>query len=200
MAYDTERKDNESIEHWYRRLAKTADQRMVRLEAYRHEQGFKTADKWAYKKALNDIHKWSGPNATRFNVAPPKSQEKLLEKINDIRSFIESPSSSKQGIISIYQKKADTMNEKYGSNLTWDQLAKYYLTGQNEKWDNKFGSQTALIVIGEIKKRAGVVIKSIKDADQKDKRTEDEITPEMLNALVEEALKDNELDKDALFA
>ena len=195
MAYNTDQKPGESVEHWYRRLAKTADQRLVRLESYKYDKNFKTATKWAYNKAIKDIHKWSGSEADRFNVAPPESKEKLLSKINDIRSFLESPTSTKKGIIDVYKKRADTINERYGTNFTWQQLAKYYTSGEAEKWDSKFGSKTALKTIAVIQGNGKKLIDKIKAHDKKDVRVDDSV----INKTVEKALKDEDLDLNMLF-
>ena len=55
----------------YRTLAKSADQRLVRLESYSHDAGFENIKKWAYANAMHDIKAFSGPDAERFNTAPP---------------------------------------------------------------------------------------------------------------------------------
>lgn len=195
MAYNTEQKAGESLQSWYKRLAKTADQRLVRLESYEHDAMYKPATQWAYKKALKDIHKWSGSDANRFNVKPPEDPEKLLAKINDIRSFIESPTSTKKGITDVYKKRADTINKKYGTSFTWQQLAKYYQSGQAKIWDSKFGSKTALKTIGQLQKHKKQVIKDIEDADKRDIRVNDDV----LQKTVDRALADNDLDITALF-
>ncbi len=153
--------DREALEREYRRLAKRADQRLVRLEGYRYDKGFKTATKWAYAKAQKDIQKWGGTN--RFNTKPPTSISQLQAKIADIKEFLESPTSTKAGITSVYKKRADTMNKKYGTNFKWTDLAEYYTSGMAAKMDSKFGSKTALKIIGEAQKKPKEVIKAIKE-------------------------------------
>lgn len=162
--YNTERKPNESLIKWYRRLAKTADQRLVRLESYKYDKHFKNIEKWAYKKAIDSIHSWSGERATRFNTAPPKDDEKLLAKINEIRNFIEMKTSTKAGIIRTYDKMAKTTNEKYGTSFTWEDLATYYESETNKKWSELFGSDTALRIIGIIQKNKDLLSKEITEA------------------------------------
>ena len=192
-SYDVGQKPGETLEKYYRRLAKTADQRLVRLEKYEQQTYFKTATKWAYAKAVKDIKKWMPKDAKvteyRFNIKPPTKTEDLLAKINDIQTFLESPTSTKKGITEVYKKRADTVNKKFGTNFTWQQLAKYYDSGMAEVWDAKFGSDTALRTIGQLQKHKEQITAAIRKADLKDIRVDNK----MLTVTVKQALKDNNL-------
>ena len=197
--YNIDQKPGETLQQYYKRLAKTADQRLVRLESYEHDKYFKPATQWAYAKAQKDIQKWQnkGPEdkRLRFNTAPPKGEEQLLAKINDIKSFLQSPTSTKQGIINVYKKRADTLNRKYGTQFTWQSLAKYYESGQAEAWDAKFGSKTALKTIAQLQKQDKKVKEAIKKAEAKDIRVDSSV----LQKTVDMALADNNLNiKDLL--
>lgn len=130
----------------YRKLAKRADDRLRRLEVYQHEKNFKTATKYAYSKARKNIKKWGGYK--RFNTAPPDSVTSLQAKINDIKTFLNAPSSTKRGIISIYKKRAETINELYGADFTWQDMGNYFELGTNEKFEKHLSSKSALMVIG----------------------------------------------------
>lgn len=202
MSYDIEQKPGESLEKYYHRLAKTADQRMVRLESYEHDKYFKPATQWAYRKAQHDLQQWTGKGPEskklRFNTAIPKdmSDEKLISKINDIRAFLASPTSTKKGITDVYKKRADTINKKYGTKFTWQSLAKYYDSGQADLWDQKFGSKTALYTIAEIQKTGKKKIDAIKKAEDTHKTAD---TVSMTEAMVSKALKDNELNIEDLY-
>ena len=200
-SYNLDQKPDETMVQYYRRLAKTADQRMVRLEKASQEPYFKVATEWAYAKATRDILKWIPPGDNkstklRFNTKPPEGED-LIAKINDIKSFLSSPTSSKQGIINVYKKRADTVNKKYGTNFTWKQLAKYYDSGQAELWDAKFGSKTALMTIASLQKNKKKLVKAIKEADRKDIRI-DSKDSSMIKKTVEMALKDNKLNIEDL--
>ena len=200
-SYNLDQKPDETMVQYYRRLAKTADQRMVRLEKASEQPYFKVATEWAYAKATRDILKWIPPGDNkstklRFNTKPPEGED-LIAKINDIKSFLSSPTSSKQGIINVYKKRADTVNKKYGTNFTWKQLAKYYDSGQAELWDAKFGSKTALMTIASLQKNKKKLVKAIKEADRKDIRINAKDSS-MINKTVEMALKDNKLNIEDL--
>ena len=166
--YNVGQRPDETLEQYYRRLSKTADQRLVRLERYSEEAHFHGITKWAYSRAMKDIHHWNGETASRFNTAPPDTVEGLVSKINDIKHFLESVTSTKAGVKSVYIKRTNTINKRYGTSFTWEQLANYYERGTNEKWDAIFGSKTALKTIGRIQKRAKALKKDIEDVNTKD--------------------------------
>ena len=201
--YNLDQRPDESLEKYYRRLAKTADQRLVRLEKASQEEYFHVATQWAYAKAVRDIKKWQpkskevpADKKLRFNTKPPEGED-LIAKINDIRSFLASPTSTKAGIINVYKKRADTVNERYGTKFTWRQLAKYYESGQAKVWDDKFGSKTALRTIGKIQKDKKNIIKAIKEADRKDVRINSK-DKGVLARTVKMALADNNLNIEDL--
>lgn len=185
----------QELEAEYRRLAKRADQRLVRLEAYQHDRGFKTATKWAYARAIKDIQLYSGEEAKRFNTKPPKSTAQLEAKIADIKHFLDSTTSTKAGIIKVYKKRADTINEKFGTSFTWQDLAEYYLSGTADKLDSKYGSETALKSIAEIQSNEVEIVKAIKEKREVNLTIEDDIIADT----VDKMLKDNNLDLNMLF-
>lgn len=194
--YSLDQKPDETLVQYYRRLAKTADQRMVRLEKASEQKFFHVATEWAYAKATRDILKWIPPGDNistklRFNTKPPEGED-LIAKINDIKSFLSSPTSTKQGIINVYKKRADTVNKRYKTKFTWQQLAKYYESGQAELWDAKFGSKTALRTIGVMQRNKKKIKDAITKADKKDVRINAK-DKGMLQKTVNQALKENNL-------
>lgn len=163
MAYDTSQRVGETLDQWYNRLAKTADQRLVRLEKLSKQEGFKTADKWAYQSAMIDLEKWNVGRVSdnmRFNRNKPTTDVALKMKIADMRNFIDAPTSTKQGIVQSYKRRVDTFNRgnpnnfkgNYGTQFTWESLATYYNRGIATKLSKMYGSKTALRAIGKIQK------------------------------------------------
>ena len=198
-SYDVGQKPGETLEQYYRRLAKTADQRLVRLERYGEDEFYKTARQWAYARAVQDVKKWRQPGEAlhvfRFNTKPPKDPEDLLAKINDIKTFLTAPTSTKQGITDVYKRRADTINKKYGTKFKWQELAKFYTSGQAELWEAKFGSKTALKTIGVLQHNKDKILRGINTAGGKDIRTDNK----MLQKTVNKALADNDLNIKDLF-
>lgn len=153
----------------YRKLAKRADQRLLRLERYAQQPKYSNVTQFAYKKAMRDIRSWSGDNATRFNTKPPSHISKLQAKINDIKAFLGSASSSIRptqdnvvrndrgeivggGIDLTYQKRADTLNQRYGTNLTWENVGSIFESQLYRKLIKKYGAQASKSIVRDIGK------------------------------------------------
>lgn len=166
--YSIEQKPGESDYKYYRRLAKVADQRLVRIEELSKKPEFKKVKKYGYSVALYDIQKYN-KGGKRFNTKPPVNdqgqivEERLKEKIQDIKRFLELPTSTKVGIVEVYKKRADTINERYGTNFTWQELADFFNKAYNDKISKYVaGSKTALYAIGTIQKTEDKLIAGIK--------------------------------------
>ena len=183
--------DQKELEKIYRTLAKAADQRLVRLEAYQHDKGFKPATEWAYARAQRDIQAWSGAEANRFNTAPPASKVDLVAKINDIKHFLQSPTSTKQGIIDVYVKRANSLNEtmrakdKNWKDLSWKDLAQYFDSALHDKLDKQYGSKTMFKAINKIKRNEKQIAQDIKDK----KDVHEKVSPDMTDIVVQNILK-----------
>lgn len=152
----------------YRKLAKRADQRLVRLERYSKQEKYQHVTEYAYARAMRDIRSWSGKDATRFNTKPPKRLDSLMAKINDIKGFLQSASSTIKptadnairnergeivggGIDLTYQKRADTLNSRYGTNVSWENVGSIFESSLYRKLSNKYkSSKTAVRIIGKL--------------------------------------------------
>lgn len=170
----------EELQKLYVKLAKRADQRIVRLKALSHEQGFENVLQYAYKTAMHDL-KQSGITPDRkglmlFNKKELYEGKKdkngeleeinmhtLNRNINNVIRFLDSPTSTRQGIEKVYQKRAESFfgwtgkdmsseelnklkkedKQKYkeimGTRPTWQQLADYFSNGNAQKIDNAMG-------------------------------------------------------------
>lgn len=174
----------EEVEKVYRTLAKTADQRMVRLESYEHDPNFKNATKYAYARAIRDIQQWSGEQATRFNTAPPKTMSGLLAKIEDIKTFLASPTSTKKGMKDILVKRANTLNEKYKTNFNWNDVGTFFDSDLAKKLDENYASKTVIKIVASLQRNKKEILKEMKEANEKDVRVPDD----MVNELVKDVL------------
>lgn len=169
--YNYDIKPGETDLQYYRRLAKTADQRLVRLEALKHDKYFRGVEQYAYARAMRDIEKWGGKK--RFNTKPPVAKSLMNEKISDILRFLQSPTSTKSGVVEVYQKRADSLNQSFkkdGLNLNWQDMADMLKSGGFEKLKADRGSDTAFKSIGAVARSADQIKSVI--AEAKAKRTE----------------------------
>ena len=154
-SYDYSQRSGESIEAYYHRIAKVADQRLVRLEKLEGQQGYGNATQWAYKRAMSDIATWSGEGSSRFNTKAPTDTRSLKAKINDIKTFLGSESSTKSGITSVYQNRVQTINKKYGTNYQIDDMQQIFSSSLWKKLEAKnYSSDQILMAIGYIKDNA----------------------------------------------
>lgn len=198
--YVTEQLPGESMQHWYLRLAGAANKRLERLETLAKQDYYKPAMKWAYNRAAYDVRKWKQSGKVRFpegvKWAETRNMQQLMGAISDVRTFIESGTSTKEGIKNIYQKRADVFNSEvaqirpggkkvggFGTHFSWQTLAKYYETEWNKNWDRIFGSRTALRVIGVLQKNKNIISmhKKLSEIDVKDLRIEDSYLEEMVS-------------------
>lgn len=168
----------------YRKLAKRADQRLVRLEKLSGQKNFKQVKQWAYKNAVTDALQWGASvKKPRFNIAPPVdkngdiSPSMLKAKIRDIQNFLEKPSSTKAGIIQIYQKKADTLNKKYadyGLNLSWSDVGDLFESSLYKKLDKSLTSGTRIKAIATLKNNELEVLQDFEARKSSHIKTEDD--------------------------
>ena len=122
QSYDALRKE-------YMHLADIADRRMRRLEEYAgKEPAYANILKFAYDKAIWDIQAVRGEGAYRFAGGVPKTGNtlKMQSRINDVLKFLNSPTSTISGIKKVYGARAKTINEKYGMDLTWENMADFF--------------------------------------------------------------------------
>lgn len=163
--YDIEQREGESELQYYKRLARLSDQRMRRIEELSHDKYFKGVKKMAYARALSDLEIFGG--GKRFDTKPPEDRRLFKEKIMAMRYFLQSPTSTKRGIIETYDARAKTINEKYGTEFTWKDLADYFGRGKADKMmhgkNESYGSKTILYAIGRIANAADNVIQGIQD-------------------------------------
>lgn len=152
-AFDINKKVGETDRAYYVRLAKQADQRLVRLEKLSEEKGYEAVTSYAYATAMNDLKNFG---QTRFNakVPDPSTEEGAYlfrEKLAAVKEFLRAPSSTKSGIKSVYADKVNTINERYGTDFTWEDMADFFNTGYAQKLFNELkASKTVMKAIGVI--------------------------------------------------
>lgn len=172
----------------YRKLAKRADQRLVRLERYSKREGYENIKQYAYARAMRDIRAWSGENASRFNTKPPASTQGLMAKISDIEWFLHSESSTLKptyrngqiespGLLSVYEKRAASLNAHYGSagiNVNWENIGQLFESTLYRKLSKKYSSDTAVRIIGSMQMNEKDVKKAFKEKKSFNVRIEGE--------------------------
>ena len=197
----------------FRQQSKIADQKMRRLEKLSTEENYKGVLQYAYARAQRDIKEQTGKDTKkmRFSANIPTTTKGLASYMKDVERFNQAESSTKRGITNIYQRRANTVNQKYGrdsngkkikgwKDLKWQDLANYYEKEKNTKLDSKMGSSTQMKVLGRYKRLEN------KDKEQqaKDiqsvingslKLSDDEVENTKLQMLAKSGLKPEDLFK-----
>ena len=97
------------------KLAKRADQRMVRLEQAEGQRGYEHITSFSYAKAEAEIERFSGQlkegQKPRWNRATPKTKQEVQAKIAAINRFLESETSTKTGVRNGYKRRAKTLKD-----------------------------------------------------------------------------------------
>lgn len=179
----------------YNALAKKADRRMREIERFSRYEEFKDIKKYAYAKAEEMIKQWTPEGAKdkppRWQRALPTNKVGVVDtrtiksKIKDIESFLNMPSSTMTGVKKIYQKRAATLNKKYGLDYSWQDLAKFFEEGGLfEKTKDQYGSATFLFSIGKIQQAPDKALDQIQDFNSKIKFVDNEVLDDTINDLL----------------
>ena len=164
-----------------RKLAKRANQRMVRLERYAERPGYSSIKKYAYARAedyIRDFIKKTGKPRFTENVKLDKNikgddaeevfkknVQKIRMNIKAMEEFLGSESSTlgesrsgkkTKGIKSIYDKRAQTITDeflkKYDLSMSADDLKRFFDSKKQAKLEKDYGSQQMFIIASIIKK------------------------------------------------
>lgn len=150
----------------YKRLAKSADARLRKLEKNIYRKGFEAITQYAYARAMKDIGRGEGG---RFDVKVSNlTYNAILGKMNDVRRFYRSESSNITGVRNIYIRNAEAFNEKFGTNFTWQQLAQLFNkdTGLYSKIttkDSELGSPRIVRAIAIMQNNKDKILEAIKN-------------------------------------
>lgn len=153
----------EYYKEFYRQLAKTADQRLIKLERLSEKSGYKNVTEWAYSNAMRDIRAAFGEDAKRFNRKLPDNLNTIYKDINRVLRFLNAPTSSISGISEVYDKRAATINKKYGTDVNWDKVGHIFESKLWKKTNSKHGSATVLKAIGVLQSNKTEVMKALKE-------------------------------------
>ena len=178
-------KDNETDTQYFIRLAKMADQRLVRLEEAEGLRG-KAADpkyQGAYKFAYNRALEMMEEGQIRFNQNIPKPGSfEWRERVNEMQRFLKSPTSTKSGI-NMIQAATKSINEKYGTNFKWHEFASFIESGDFDKLKQTYGSDVILKAMGKIQSAQDKIKKGLDEhAQSMHKTPADDVAEEIMRS------------------
>lgn len=164
-----------------RKLAKRANQRMVRLENKAKQKGYSSITKYAYARAedyIRNFIKKTGKPRFKENVKLDKNikgddadevfkknVQKIRMDIKALEEFLGSESSTigesrsgpkTKGIKAIYDKRAQTITDeflkKHGLKMDANDLKRFFDSKKQAKLEKDYGSQQMFIIAAIIKK------------------------------------------------
>ena len=169
----------------YRKLAKRADQRLLRLERYGEKR--KSVLDWAYKKAAYEASLYAGEKREkpRFNIKPPKDDKSLMRKIAAMQNFLyDMPTSTIKGIKEIDKKRLETLNEKFRkldsefADIPLEKWLQMHESGAFKRMDDKYGFYTTMEAIGTIENDKEKIWGWMQQAEDENKNLSDIIKDE----------------------
>lgn len=180
-----EYKEGETDTQYFKRLAKMADQRLVRLEEAEGMRG-KAADpkyEGAYKFAYNRALEMMDEGQIRFNQKIPKPGTfEWRERVNEMQRFLKSPTSTKSGI-NMIQAATKSINDKYGTNFKWHEFASFIESGDFEKLKQTYGSDVILRAMGKIQSAEEKIKKGLDEHSKSMKRSPaDDVAEEIMKS------------------
>lgn len=145
----------------FRKLAKRADQRLVRME-----QAGKT-NVGAYRGAMRRVSQFS-PGGKRFNVKVPKDVRAVRARISAVREFLAAETSTAKGRKAVSKRIRDTIRDKYGLDIkNDDQLTAVFEGGLWSALNARFGSDTAIQILATVQQSDQDVKDAILDASDR---------------------------------
>lgn len=158
-------------------MAKFADRRLREIEVAKHDPYFRGIEKFAYRKALYEIQHFKGAkeDAKRFDTKLPSgtkgSYQQLVKRANALREFINAPTSTRRGTISVYDKRAQKLNKHYGTDFDWRTLANFFENGGKNLLET-YGSDVVMLTIAQVTNNEDKNIRKIKDYNERIKTAE----------------------------
>lgn len=157
----------------YVKLAKRADQRLVRLE-----RRFKAApglEGMAYKRAVFDIFKLTDVGGLpRFNRAIPKDLKHLRRALKNVERFLGAVTSTWKGYQrKDVQKRVDTLNQKYDTKYSVEDLQRLGSSGLIDRFKDKGGSETGMKALGFVQRNKQELKRLVDKARKQHKKLRD---------------------------
>ena len=182
-------KSEKSLIKKYNKLASAIDKRQERLKKLSGQKNFKNVMDWAYAKAQKLMKSWFGEKAKSFRRKPPMKDGKvdtdlLGKRIKDMERIMKLPSGTKSGIVGIYKKRAETLNQNYGTSFKWDDLADFFENGDFEKNRKNYGSDTYTTAIGVLQENEKQILDDIKKKKETNLNIKDEKVRETVEDII----------------
>ena len=126
-------------------MLQEANMKLLNIEQLAKQEGFEGIKDFAYYNAMRDIRKIRGEEYKRFNL--PKNTHQLEKTKRSLEKFLGATTSTKKGIVSVYEQNAASLNSKFGSNFSWQQMGQFLRSAGFEQLKAEYDSETAIIML-----------------------------------------------------
>ena len=126
-------------------MLQEANMKLLNIEQLSKQEGFEGIKDFAYRNAMRDIRQLRGEEFKRFNL--PKNTHQLEKTKRSLEKFLGATTSTKKGIISVYEQNAASLNSKFGSNFNWQEMGQFLRAAEFEKLKQDYDSETAIIML-----------------------------------------------------
>lgn len=155
----------------YGELARSANNRMTRLEKLAKNPEYKAVLGYAYKDAAYDLkHIFGGSSRFPQDITKMSANDtnirQMKQYIRSLKNFLDAPSSTKKGIDKVYRHRASTINRKYKTNFTVNDMRVFFDTSVWKKLTAKFSSESALKVVDTVQKNYKEILSEADEARQ----------------------------------
>lgn len=146
-------------------MLREANMKLLNIEQLSKQEGFEGVEEYAYRVAMKNIRQLRGEEFKRFNL--PANIHQLEKTKRALETFLGSATSSKKGIIGVYEQNAASLNEKFGSNFSWQQMGDFLRAANFEKLKADYDSDTAVIMLKALYENKNLTKEAFKDMLQK---------------------------------
>lgn len=175
----------------YKKFARESNKRMRALEKLSEQDEYATVKKFAYARAQEDIRMSRGDKYKRFGMNVPVRESEAMDDIMDMKTFLKSPTSTVEGIETHYMKSAATLNERYGTNFKWDDMATFFESRFYKKMEAMgYDSKQIVKAIGVMQEDPEKFLKLIKESVKDDIKLPDKEGDAMTNRLIEDLVNE----------
>lgn len=131
-------------------MLKEANAKLLNLEKLSKKDGYEGVEDFAYRVAINNIREIRGEEFRFFNI--PKNTHQLEKTKRALERFLESPTSTRAGIEDIYKKNAASLNEKFGTDFSWQDMGNFLDAASFEDIKAQYDSTTAILMMKALHK------------------------------------------------
>ena len=162
-------RDSETMKKELKKLSIEADKKLRKLEKLSQKKGYENVKEFAYRRAMKDIRYWSEGSKRSFkSMMKTDNINSLQGQINAVKRFLDAPTSAKKSIDDLFKRRANSLNENYGTNFEWQDLANVFDRADENVYYQK-GAKSYLKAVSYLKDNEAEIMDDIFDLSMGEK-------------------------------